>query len=136
MLGSFDSGASSSFRDIGQNEFQISYVDGTTIKGDYMTDVLHIGQTEVTNMTMGLATEASSAPGLMGIGYAADESIAAQDPNAIYPNVINQLKNQGHINTLAYSLWLNDLGMISPDVSVAVANHNRISHGLDIIWWR
>ena len=46
---------------------------------------------------------------LQGIGYDADESVASTDPTQIYPNIIAQLKNQGSINTLAYSLWLNDL---------------------------
>jgi len=49
----------------------------------------------------------------MGIGYQAGESISTQiaegQGGALYPNVINVLKNEGHINQLAYSLWLNDL---------------------------
>ena len=78
--------------------------------GDYFNDTLAIGNTVIKQMTMGLALEASRPLGIMGIGYDADESIAEQSPDAIYPNVISQLKNQGYINTLAYSLWLNDLG--------------------------
>ena len=46
----------------------------------------------------------------MGIGYSEGESIAHSCPGCIYPNVIDQLKSQGHANTKAYSLWLNDLG--------------------------
>ena len=49
----------------------------------------------------------------MGIGYQAGESIsqniAAGQGGQLYPNVINVLKDQGHISQLAYSLWLNDL---------------------------
>jgi hypothetical protein len=65
-------------------------------------------------MTMAAATELRSpAVGIMGIGYQAGESIsqniAAGEGGALYPNVINVLKDQGHINKLAYSLWLNDL---------------------------
>ncbi|KAL9119249.1 MAG: hypothetical protein Q9187_004197 [Circinaria calcarea] len=58
---------------------------------------------------MALATNATRALGIAGIGFAAGESIAFTNPEAIYPNIINTLKNQGFINTLAYSLWLNDL---------------------------
>ena len=51
--------------------------------------------------------------GIMGIGYKAGESIsqdiAAGLGGALYPNAINVLKKEGHINQLAYSLWLNDL---------------------------
>ena len=60
-------------------------------------------------MTMGLATQATTGLGIMGIGYDADESIASFNPNNIYPNIIAQLKNQSVVSTLAYSLWLNDL---------------------------
>lgn len=90
--------------------FQISYMDSSGVIGDYINDTLAIGNTVIKQMTMGLALQASNPRGIMGIGYDADESIAEQYPNNIYPNVISQLKDQGYINTLAYSLWLNDLG--------------------------
>ena len=65
-------------------------------------------------MTMAAATQLRApAVGIMGIGYQAGESIseniAAGQGGALYPNVINVLKDQGHINQLSYSLWLNDL---------------------------
>jgi hypothetical protein len=44
----------------------------------------------------------------MGIGFQSGEAAASQN-GFTYPNVINVLKNQGFINTLAYSLWLDDL---------------------------
>jgi hypothetical protein len=82
--------------------------------GEYITDVLNIGSTKLTNMTMASATELRApAVGIMGIGYRAGESIsvsiAAGEGGQLYPNVIDVLKDQGHINQLAYSLWLNDL---------------------------
>ena len=63
-------------------------------------------------MTMGLALQADTPFGVLGIGYDSDESIAVDDPNNIYPNFLGQLVFQGYINTLAYSLWLNDLSKI------------------------
>ena len=65
-------------------------------------------------MTMAAATQLRTpAVGIMGIGYQAGESISAQiaagQGGSIYPNVINQLMNEGFTNTLAYSLWLNDI---------------------------
>ena len=85
-------------------------MDSTRVVGDYINDTLAIGNSVIKQMTMGLALQASNPQGIMGIGYDADESIAEQYPENIYPNVISQLKDQGYINTLAYSLWLNDLG--------------------------
>src|SRR5277367_5955968 len=105
IAGEYDAAASSTFVDL-QEAFQISYVDGTNIVGDYITDVLNIGSTKLTNMTMAAATQLRDpAVGIMGIGYQAgesiSESIAAGQGGALYPNVINVLKNQGHINQLA-----------------------------------
>ena len=96
--------------DIAEGAFQIQYEDNSQVSGDYFNDTLAIGKTTISNMTMGLALQSPDrAFGIMGIGYDSDESIAEQSPNDIYPNIIAQLVNQGYINTLAYSLWLNDL---------------------------
>jgi hypothetical protein len=89
--------------------------------GEFITDVLNIGSTKLTNMTMASATELRApAVGIMGIGYKAGESIAASiaagDGGQLYPNVIDVLKNQGHINQLAYSLWLNDLDSLTGSI--------------------
>ena len=108
--GAFDPTSSSTFTgNVANSQFSISYEDGSGVAGDYFNDTLTIGQTSLKNMTMGLATTASRSLGIMGIGYNADESIAANNPDQIYQNVISQLKDQGVISTLAYSLWLNDL---------------------------
>lgn len=111
-LGAYDETKSSTFVDVAQNAFQISYEDNSGVTGDYINETLAIGKTVIKNMTMGLATEATIASGIMGIGYDAGESIAEQQPDEIYPNVISQMKDQGYINTLVYSLWLNDLSKI------------------------
>lgn len=108
-LGEFDSSKSSSFVDVAKNDFQIQYEDMSGVTGDYINETLVVGKTTIKNMTMGLATQATRAFGVMGIGYDADESTASVDPTSAYPNIIAQMKAQGAINTLAYSLWLNDL---------------------------
>ena len=107
-FGSYDLTSSSTSTEIAKNAFKIQYVDGSTIEGDYITDVLNIGSTQVTNMTMAAATTASRAIGIMGIGYQAGESIA-KTKALTYPGIVNQLVSQGEISSLAYSLWLNDV---------------------------
>lgn len=110
-LGQYDSSASSTYLDVGMNQFQIQYQDNSAVTGDYINETLAIGNTVIKDMTMGLALEATRPFGIMGIGYDADESIAAVSPTDVYPNIVAQMKAQGFINTLAYSLWLNDLSM-------------------------
>ena len=110
-LGEFNSQRSSTFKEVDQGGFEISYEDNSGVEGDYINETLTLngGKTTIQNMTMGLALKATRGFGIMGIGYDADESVA--DPREEYPNIIAQLQAQGFINTLAYSLWLNDLGM-------------------------
>lgn len=107
--GAFDPTQSTSFQDIGRGGFSISYQDNSGVTGDYFTDVVSVGSAKLEKVVMGLAIQATRGLGIMGIGYDAHESIAATDPKGIYPNIISQLRNQSVINTLAYSLWLNDL---------------------------
>jgi hypothetical protein len=105
---SYDASSSSTGTEIAKDAFNIQYVDGSTIEGDYITDILNIGSTQITNMTMAAATTASRVIGIMGIGYQAGESIAETD-GVVYPGLVNQLVSQGEISTMAYSLWLNDV---------------------------
>ncbi|MCJ1282972.1 hypothetical protein MMC26_002299 [Xylographa opegraphella] len=108
LFGAFNSKNSNSFVDVAPGQFQISYVDNSGVTGDYMNDTFAIGKTAIKQQTMGLATQASRALGIMGIGFDSGESIASSGQE--YPNVIAQMKLQGYIKTMAYSLWLNDLG--------------------------
>lgn len=111
VFGAFDSKASKTFKLVASDAFEIQYQDGSQISGDFISDTLNIGGTSIKDMQMGLASSASRGVGIMGIGFQSGESVSSQNPNLVYPNVINQLKNQKFVNTLAYSLWLNDLGI-------------------------
>ncbi len=114
-----NSNQSTTFDDVGPGQFNISYVDGSSSVGDYFTDVFEIGGATLKNMTMGLGLETDIAYGLVGVGYAVNEAIVGttQSLSSIYPNLPVQMVNEGLINTVAYSLWLNDLGrwLIGPE---------------------
>jgi len=58
---------------------------------------------------MGLALDTSIPYGLVGVGYSSNEAIAAYSDET-FPNVPEALVSVGAINSVAYSLWLNDLG--------------------------
>ncbi|OIW28063.1 acid protease [Coniochaeta ligniaria NRRL 30616] len=109
-FGTFDPNKSSSFVDVGKGTFSISYVDGTHSKGDYFADKFEIGGA-VVNVTMGLGIDTDIAYGLVGVGYALNEAIVAgtQSASSAYPNLPVTMQREGLINTIAYSLWLNDL---------------------------
>lgn len=110
-FGTFNPGQSSTFEIVRPGQFNISYVDGSSSVGDYFTDVFEIGGATLKNMTMGLGLETDIPYGLVGVGYAVNEAIVGttQSLSSIYPNLPVQMVNEGLINTVAYSLWLNDL---------------------------
>lgn len=126
--GTYDYTQSSTYADPGLPEFQIQYVDGTEIEGAYISDVLNIGSTKLTNMTMAAALQANTrATGIMGIGFDSGEAAAVQN-GFTYPNVVSVLKNEGFINSLAYSLWLDDLQSNTGSILFGGVDKNRY-HG-------
>ncbi|KAK4132825.1 mitochondrial elongation factor g 1-like protein [Trichocladium antarcticum] len=117
-LGTFDPNESETFLVVREGEFDIKYVDGSSSKGDYFTDVFEIGGATLQNMTMGLGIKTDIAYGLVGVGYAVNEAIvgSTQSTASVYPNLPVHMVNEGLINTVAYSLWLNDLDACSGNI--------------------
>lgn len=106
--GSFNPKKSSTFKDAIQNGFDAQYVDNSFAKGDYFQDTLQLDGLEVKEMIMGLGIDCNIAHGLIGIAYQLDESLT-QTERQIYPNLPSTLQSQGFVNSVGYSLWLNDL---------------------------
>jgi hypothetical protein len=107
--GSFDHSASSTFVDIEEGGFNISYVDGTGSAGDYFQDTFSIGGSTIDKFEMGLGLDTTISVGIMGIGYNDSEANVDTGNGTEYPNLPIALLNAGLIPTNAYSLWLNDL---------------------------
>jgi hypothetical protein len=105
-----DQSASSTFTIVGQDDFNISYVDGTGSTGSYFEDTFSIGGATLQNFQMGLATDTTIGTGIMGIGYETSEANTQTGTGSTYPNLPVAMVSAGLINSNAYSLWLNDLG--------------------------
>jgi hypothetical protein len=107
-----DPSQSSSLTVIAQGAFNITYVTPHSgVTGDYIADNFALGGTTIQNLTMGVATNAAYVPtGIMGIGFDTGESIVSSGGKP-YNNIIDVMVQQKIINTRAYSLWLDDLGM-------------------------
>jgi hypothetical protein len=108
--GTYDASASSTFQELdNMGAFQIQYVDGTEIEGVYLSDDMSIGDTKITNLTMAAATKLNAIGiGIMGIGFASDESIASEGSRT-YPSIIDVMQSEGIIKSKSYSLWLDDV---------------------------
>lgn len=63
------------------------------------------------DVQMGLAfdglnrSDMRQARGILGVGFESSESAVIR-----YPNLVSQLVLNGHINSRAYSIWLDDYG--------------------------
>lgn len=106
--GTYDSSASSTYEFV-NDVFNISYVDGTSANGDYATDTLTFGGITLTDFQFGIGEVSSSQEGVLGIGYTNAEVQVNRAGLEPYPNLPQALADGGHINSNAYSLWLNDL---------------------------
>ncbi|KAM0276857.1 hypothetical protein ACHAQH_006333 [Verticillium albo-atrum] len=98
---------SSTYRLAAENKFKIAYLDQSSASGDYFEDTIEIGGVRVSNLGMGLARHSTVPYGLAGIGY--HHNVALQTWGNIYDNLPVRMKKLGLINTVAYSLWLNNL---------------------------
>ena len=104
--GTYNPDASSTYKYV-NNGFNTSFGDGTFANGAYITDVLNIGSTTLSNFEMGLGLNSSSTENVWGIGYPVNE--ATSTSNQTYPNAPFAMVQQGLIASPAYSLYLNDL---------------------------
>ena len=101
--------------DVEQGGFHIVYQDGTGADGDYVQDTLVIGGATVNNFIFALATNASETLPVFGIGYAGLEANVQSGGGKAYYNLPYALVDAGLVNTVAYSLWLDDLGKLLHD---------------------
>lgn len=116
----FDHSSSStwSFNDSAP-DFEIMYGDGSAAIGKWGRDTVQIGDISISNANMALGEESNSTACVFGIGLITNEAIiewrdwlrgssSQWPPEGTYDNVPVQMKQQGAINRVAYSFWLNE----------------------------
>lgn len=85
--------------------FEIAYVDGSSSSGDYYIDKIKWGSTEIDFQFAVTTQKYQNMNGVFGIAQEASE--ASEDGE--YPNFPVALKNAGKIESVAYSLFLDDV---------------------------
>ncbi|KAK9234929.1 aspartic peptidase domain-containing protein, partial [Lipomyces kononenkoae] len=103
----FDASASSTFDQLQNVSFAITFDDGTGANGTYGADTFNIGNATLKNFIFGYAEYSDTSLGVLGISYPRDEASMAH--NVTYANLPYSLQDAGIIDLVAYSLWLNDL---------------------------
>jgi hypothetical protein len=106
--GTYTANSSSTYEYIG-SYFNISYVDGSGASGDYVSDTVTVGGQKIDQLQFGVGYSSSNSQGILGIGYALNEVQVGRAGLSPYKNLPAQMVADGHINSNAYSLWLNDL---------------------------
>ncbi|KAI9697701.1 MAG: hypothetical protein M1820_007688 [Bogoriella megaspora] len=130
--GTFDPSSSSSWNWL-NNEFNISYVDGSGSSGSYGTDTLRIGGATLQNLQFGLGNDSTSAEGILGIGYAINEVAVNRAGSQPYANVPALMVQQGLTNSVSYSLWLNDLDSNTGNILFGGVNSARFHGSLESV---
>lgn len=100
---SFNPSKSSTSEMITPDGFNITYLDGNSARGDYIADDFTIGGTTIKSLQMAYVTEAVRGTGILGLGFSISERASVK-----YPNIMDEMVNQGTIGCKAYSLYLND----------------------------
>ncbi|KAI5356986.1 Putative aspartic peptidase A1 family, aspartic peptidase, active [Septoria linicola] len=109
--GTYDLSKSSTYNEVdAAPAFNTSFGDGSSASGPYGSDVIGIGDVEISPVQFGVATTVDSttgyAIGLMGLGYSNNEAVTSV--RNIYPNMPEVLKGAGEIASRLYSVFLND----------------------------
>jgi hypothetical protein len=108
FAGLYNANASSTYQHI-SNDFNISYEDGSSAGGDYVSDVLTIGPVKISRLQFGIGYSSSSYEGVLGIGYPRNEVQVVRAGKSPYENLPLKMVSDGLSSSHAYSIWLNDL---------------------------
>lgn len=102
--GTYDSSSSSTYKSTNQ-PFGIRYLDQTHAEGSYVLDDVWLPSGDrIKQFEFGNAITSTTAPGVLGIGFQSNEAT-----NSAYDNFPIALKKQGLIDTIGYSLYLDQL---------------------------
>jgi len=117
--GTFNKGESSTFHD-NETSFSITYGDQSFARGSWGQDVLSLDGVDISGLSFAVADNTDSNVGVLGIGFEALETTTGTSGSVAdshtYPNLSVVLKSSGTIDTVAYSLYLDDASAMEGSV--------------------
>ncbi|EER35961.1 hypothetical protein CTRG_00700 [Candida tropicalis MYA-3404] len=122
--GTYDPSSSSTIQELGKS-FNIRYGDGSSSSGTWVKDTVGINGAIILNQQFGDVNSTSVSQGILGIGLDTNEST-----DTIYENFPINLKEQGFINTNAYSLYLNAPSATSGTIIFGGIDHAKYTGSL------
>lgn len=131
LTGVFDHQSSSTFN-IVHDGFRIKYGDHTFAEGSFGEDDFTFGDVTVHNLGFGIGTLANSTIGILGVGLKGNEATRVKNGSHVftYDNLPIQLKKQGHINKVAYSLFTNSASATSGNLLFGGVDKSKYTGGL------
>jgi flagellar capping protein FliD len=129
--GLYNANSSSSYA-YANSAFYIKYADESYAQGDYAQDTLTLGGTIISSVTFGIGYRSTSAQGILGIGYPANEA-SVSTLGKTYANLPQVMVTQKRINSPAYSLWLNDLNANSGSILFGAVDTAKYSGNLQTV---
>lgn len=134
--GVFNSSNSTTYKS-NDTSFLIYYGDGSFAKGGFGTDVLQFGDFNISNLTFGVANFSNSSTGILGVGLPLDEAtynVSYDGDNEAlsytYPNFPMVLKQNGVIDKIAYSVYLNNSDSSKGSILFGAVDHSKYSGDL------
>lgn len=133
----YDFRTSSSFS-VNSTKFSITYGDGTFANGSYCHDTISYGSATISKATFALANETDSINSVWGIGLPGLEAVVTNYDSTgnfspTYSNLPMQMKEQGIIKSVAYSLWLNDVTASTGQLLFGGVDHAKYSGSLQTV---
>ncbi|KAG5358543.1 putative aspartic-type endopeptidase opsB [Yarrowia sp. B02] len=128
--GQFNTKASSSYHYL-NSDYSITYVTGSA-HGDWATETLTVGPVTLQNFQFAVADKAVGNTAIFGISMEGSESLNhGQQPE--YPNFPVQLKKQGYIDRVVYSLYLEDVNSPQGTLLLGGIDYAKFQGALSII---
>ncbi|KAL1836598.1 hypothetical protein VTJ49DRAFT_4887 [Mycothermus thermophilus] len=127
-IDTFNPSKSSTTHMIKRDGFRITYLDGRSASGHYISDDFSIGGATVRALQMAYVTRAVRTTGILGLGFSVSERAATK-----YPNLMDELFNQGAIGCKAYSLYLNDRRTDAGSILFGGVDTDKFIGSLDIL---
>ncbi|KAJ2894839.1 acid protease [Zalerion maritima] len=123
-----DKSKSTTYALVTSNSFEIAYLSGEGASGDYIKEDFHVGGTIIEGLQMGLAESSDINSGLMGVGFGSSVSASK-----VYPNIMDEFADQGLIETMGYSLWLNDLSSDTGSILFGAIDTEKFIGSIDVV---
>ncbi|KAG5985383.1 hypothetical protein E4U55_003611 [Claviceps digitariae] len=107
--GTYSANSSATYQYIG-GAFNISYTDGSSSKGDYVTDIIRFSGQSIPAFEFAIGYMSTSTENVLGVGYPTNEAqVKPGGRNKPYENLPAKLHANGLTSSNSFSLWLNDV---------------------------